>query len=201
LDINSGSGSNNLPLINEALAEHAQITGFTWEVIIDSGLDRPCGIEIFENRLLVGDYATGDIMMFDMDNDFDELGRIPTENAGLTGIKVGPDGNIWCTNRIQNQLFSVQPGDPNSVRDLKNEFHINVSPNPVTDILNINIPQLEFDTEAFISLTTATGQEVLRNENVTKNEQLNLVDLPNGIYFLNLYGSDFYGIKKIIINR
>lgn len=201
LDINSGSGSNNLPLINEALAEHAQIIGFNWEVIIDSGLDRPCGIEIFENRLLVGDYATGDIILYDMDNNFEELGRIPTENTGLTGIKVGPDGNIWCTNRIQNQLFSIQPGELNSVRDLQNELHINVSPNPVTDVLNINIPQLDFNAEAFISLTTTTGKEVLRRENITKTEQLNLAELPNGIYFLNLHGGNFYGIKKIIVNR
>lgn len=201
LDINSGSVSNSLPLINEALTEHSAMGGFTVETIIDSGLDRPCGIEIFENRLLVGDYATGDIIVYDMDNNFLELGRIPTNNAGLTGIKVGPDGNIWATNRTQNALYSIHPGEVSNVYSLQNEMKMEVSPNPVTDVLNVNIPNLEYDKEAMIIVTNATGQELLRENNVTINQTLNLADLPNGIYFLNLRGSDFYGIEKIVVNR
>jgi hypothetical protein len=55
LDINSATNSNGLPGINEPLAEHSSMTGFDYEVIIDSDLERPCGIEIFENTLLVGE--------------------------------------------------------------------------------------------------------------------------------------------------
>ena len=118
LDINSGSVQGPLPLINEALAEHSAMGSFTYEVIIETGLDRPCGIEVFENRLLVGDYANGDIIVYDMDNDFAEIGRIPTLETGLTGIKIGPDGNIWCTNRIENTLTMIEPGEPTSISEI-----------------------------------------------------------------------------------
>jgi len=108
LDINSATGSSSLPELNEPLAEHSQMSGFTFETIIDEGLVRPCGIELFENYLLVGDYANGDIVVYDMDNAFAEVGRIET-SQGLTGIKVGPNGNIWATNRTQNTLIMVEP--------------------------------------------------------------------------------------------
>lgn len=108
LDINSATGSTELPELNEPLAEHSAMEGFTYEVIIDEGLERPCGIELFENYLLVGDYANGDIVVYDLDNSFAEVGRIAT-SPGLTGIKIGPDGNIWATNRTQNTLIMVEP--------------------------------------------------------------------------------------------
>ena len=78
LDINSGINGGAIPEINEPLAEHSAVINTTWEVIIDSGLDRPCGIEVIGNRLMVSDYATGEIIIYDMDNSFVELGRIET---------------------------------------------------------------------------------------------------------------------------
>lgn len=94
LNINSGNIGGTLPLINEPLAEHSSVVNTEWEVIIDSGLERPCGIEIMENRLMVSDYQTGDIVIYDMDNNFDELGRIETLEQGITGLKIGPDGSL-----------------------------------------------------------------------------------------------------------
>jgi hypothetical protein len=32
-------------------------------------------------------------------------------------------------------------------------------------------------------------------------QDLNLENLPNGIYLLNVQGDDFFGIKKVLINH
>jgi hypothetical protein len=200
LDINTGSG-NSIPEINEALTEHSNITGFTYEVIIESGLDKPCGIEIFENRLLVGDYANGDIIVFDMDNDFAELGRIETGDFGLTGIKIGPDGNLWCTNRQQNKLIMVEPGEFTGTQNLQNKIRFSVFPNPTTGSINIEIPQLKIDEGITLTLSNAIGENLLEINGAGKNHQLDMADFPNGVYIVNILAGNYTGSKKVILNK
>ena len=200
LDINSGSASS-IPEINEPLAEHSSMTGFTYEVIIDSGLDRPCGIEIFENRLLVGDYATGDIIVFDMENDFLELGRVATGAFGLTGIKIGPDGNIWCTNREQNKLMTILPGEFTGTRDTEQSIEIDIFPNPTSGSFTIQIPQLEADTEMDIKMNTAIGQNILTLHRVGKIQQIDLTGFPEGVYILNVQAGNYLLTRKVILAK
>lgn len=201
LDINSGSVLNSLPLINEDLAEHSLMGGYTYEVIIDTGLDQPCGIEIFENRLLVGDYATGDIIVYDIENGFIELGRISTLEPGITGLKIGPKGNIWFTNRIQNKLMSVQPGEPLSTNQTNDSQSISLSPNPTSGSLWVNVLNTALNEEISINVFDVTGQEILNQSNFTNNTEISLRDFPNGVYYLHVQGEDFYSTEKVILNR
>lgn len=200
LDINTGNASP-LAEINEPLAEHSNMSGFTSEVIIDAGLDQPCGIEIFENRLLVGDYANGDIVVYDMDNNFAELGRIPTGAFGLTGIKVGPDGNIWCTNRVQEKLFVVEPGETTSTNDLQKFIQFKVSPNPASGELWVDIPSHEPNSEVTVSLVDVNGRRVFHDTFSSDNFSMDLEDFPAGVYQLNIQTQDYFGTEKIIIYR
>ncbi|GJM32869.1 MAG: hypothetical protein DHS20C18_18700 [Saprospiraceae bacterium] len=201
LDINSGGVTSTLPLINEPLAEHSRMGNFTTEVIIDAGLERPCGIEIMENRLLVGDYANGDIIVFDMDNGFEELGRIPTLETGLTGIKIGPDGNIWYTNRLENSVKVVEPGETTGINTIKKQVRIDVVPNPTNGMATINIPELNADVNGIIRLSDVTGKTLLTLENVNNSQELDLSNFSNGIYFLNFLGNSFSGTEKIILSK
>ena len=80
-----------------------------WEEIPSSDLTFPTGLDIHNGRLLISDFATGDIIIFDIDDEQPvELGKFET---GLTneimGIKVSHDGSIWyvCTNA--NELYQV----------------------------------------------------------------------------------------------
>jgi len=201
LDINSGSVGSALGNLNEPLAEHSSMTGFTTEVIITEGLEQPCGIEIMDNRLLVGDYANGDIIVFDMDNGFEELGRIPTEEAGLTGIKIGPDGNIWYTNRIRNTLSTAEPGLVSSATEIDRQPEVIISPNPTTGILSIGIPDWNGNTAVSAQLTNASGQEIRDLKNLKRSQQLDLSDLPIGVYFMNISADSFSSTKKIVLTR
>ena len=201
LDINSGSGNNNLPTINEPLAEHSQVTGFTVETIIEDGLDRPCGIEILENRLLVGDYATGDIIVYDMDNEFVELGRIPTDEAGLTGIKVGPDGSIWYTNRLLNTLIKAEPGDPNSTKEDVFAAQLRVMPNPTSGQVMVELPEsAHLETTSF-QITTTAGKVVFNQQGIGNLQKLDLSGLPNGMYLLKVNNKNHFATKKIVLKN
>ena len=199
LNINSGNIGGTLPLINEALAEHSSVVNTEWEVIIDSGLERPCGIEIMENRLMVSDYQTGDIIIYDMDNSFIELGRIETLEQGVTGLKIGPDGSLWFTNSLNNSLTKVEMGLPLSTNSLEQKYAIHLSPNPTNDILNIrlDIPSLTDDLE--FRLFDLAGQNVLTGKIEDKNHQLNLSVFPKGAYLLKIYNHDFSLFEKVIL--
>ncbi len=200
LDINSSTVINgNLQLINEPLAVHASMDA-DWEVIIDSGLDRPCGIEVMENRLLVSDYATGDIIIYDMENDFAEMHRIVTGEAGITGIKIGPEGNIWYTNRITNKVIMVAPGEPISTQNLERVFPISISPNPSNGIFNINLSG-NIEGDLSYKVMSVTGQLILEGLFSNSIESLDLSAYQNGMYFINIYNETHATTKKVVLNK
>ena len=201
LDINSGFAGGALPLINEPLAEHSAMTGYNFEVIIESGLDRPCGIEIFENHLLVGDYATGDIVVYDMENNFAEMGRISTLEPGLTGIKIGPDGNIWFTNLLQNTLTAVEPGAPLSTHQPDSFVPISISPNPSSGVISVNLEMVHDLSDALLRVHDAAGQLLLESTGLESVHEVNLSDFPAGVYWLQVVGKDFTATERIILNH
>ncbi len=108
LNINSGNVAQNLPLLNEPLAEHSEIGNVEWEVFYDSDLEKPCGIDIVENRLFVSDFETGDIICYNVDTKM-ELARITTDATEIMGIKVGPVGKIWYVDYAENEVVRVDP--------------------------------------------------------------------------------------------
>lgn len=198
LDINSGQVSNTLPMINEPLAEHSAVNTVTWEVIIDQGLTRPSGIEIIGNRLLVSDYATGDILVYDMDNNFAALGTIATGQPGITGLKVGPDGAIWYTNRTQNSLRKITPGDVSSTGAPASLAQVRVMPNPTTGMLRVQLPET---SEATLMLSDFTGKQIQRVPHARNGQQLDLGTLPNGVYLLTIAGEGYSTTRKVILSK
>jgi hypothetical protein len=201
LDINSGSVVGSLPLINEPLAEHSQMGGVTWEVIEQDSIGRPCGIEVMGNRLLVGDYASGDIHVFDIENGFAHLGKIATGQAGLTGIKVGPDGAIWYTNRLQNTLTKVVPGEVNATGEQALESLISVSPNPTSGNLLVRLPELPAGTEVLLEISDLTGRKLLTEKGGAQVHQFNLGNLSSGIYLLSIRSGAFFATRKVVLEK
>lgn len=106
MDITTGTVAGNLPPVGEALAEYVRMTGVTWEVFTDLNLQKPSGIDIMGNRLFVSDYQTGEIICYDVKTK-EELARINTGKAGITGIKIYK-GNIWYVNALENTCYVVK---------------------------------------------------------------------------------------------
>lgn len=199
LDINSGTVGANLPLVNETLAENVSMNGFTTETIIETGLDRPCGIELFEEYLLVGNYGNGDINVYDISNSFDLVGTIETGDTGLTGIKLGPDGNIYAVNRINNSLVSISEGNPTSTVEYGNDTDLNIYPNPTKDYLAIEINSQAINTNALVKIFNTQGQQVY-GKTSSGETKVDVSQLTNGIYFLEVNDSDLvYKTKFSII--
>jgi hypothetical protein len=136
-----------------------------------------------------------------MENDFTEMGRVETLETGLTGIKIGPDGNIWYTNRINNTLMSVQPGDPVNTTAIDQQIKVGIAPNPTDGLISLNIAGIKDVTNLTAVVKNSTGKSIVQWNNVLNGQQLNMTDLPNGVYFLTLQGSSFSNTQKLIISH
>ena len=94
------------------------MSGSVWNVVADTGLVQPTGLDIYQGRLLISDYSNGDIIVYDITQDpVVELGRIETGISNqIMGLKVGPEGEIWfvCHNAHElYQLTTLLMGDVN----------------------------------------------------------------------------------------
>ncbi len=103
LDTRSGTIGEELSMpasSEENVTEFTSVVGASVKSVVSAGLVEPVGIEVFGNRLLVGDRATGRIHIYAiLDTGVVALGFVATGATELLGIVVGPDGKIWFTDR------------------------------------------------------------------------------------------------------
>ena len=124
MDINAGVIDYNLTPYGENIEGYYSMTGAQYETVIDSGLVSPTGIDIYENYLLVSDYSSGEIIIynFEQTDNIQEIKRLQTGLVDdVMSIKSGPDGSIWyvCTN--SGKLYQMLPpidGDLNGDNNL-----------------------------------------------------------------------------------
>tara|TARA_B100001142_G_scaffold277493_1_gene287080 strand:- start:58 stop:1647 length:1590 start_codon:yes stop_codon:yes gene_type:complete len=105
----SGVFQQELTPYGESLDQYWLMQNSEWEVYINQGLIKPSGIDFYENRLIVSDYSSGDIILFDTSSyPPEELGRIITgfENS-IMGIKIGPGKKIWYVNHSSNEVVRI----------------------------------------------------------------------------------------------
>lgn len=110
MDVHSGQKLRDLSLINEELAEYWEMHQAVWQEFLkpDFGLNKPCGIDLRDNRLFVSDYETGEIICVDIQT-AKELGRISTGKKGIMGIKIGADHKIWYVNALTHEVVRIDP--------------------------------------------------------------------------------------------
>ena len=105
----SGDFDYNLSPYGENLNQYWMMENAEWEVYINTGLDKPSGIDLYEDRLVVSDYASGEVIIYDISADTPaELGRINTGSTNnIMGIKIGPDQKIWYVNYASNEVIRI----------------------------------------------------------------------------------------------
>jgi hypothetical protein len=130
----TGTHNGNLTAPNESLALYWNMTGATVEVL-DTLITQPCGMDYYNGRLIVSDYTTGDIYLYNTTGVVTLTGIIVTGHPGMMGVKVGPDGHIWCVNRTESKVYRLD---------------VTV---PLTDvsIVNITSPSVENFMPSFFS--------------------------------------------------
>ncbi len=162
----------------ETLAEYSKYTGTTWSDIVTTGLNQPSGIDVIGNNMIVSDYGTGDIIFYDISGATAiEIGRYYTGNTGVTGVVIGPDGYIWYTNQLTNEVNKIEPSSFASVSEKETINPFVVYPNPSNDgIFNVsNVQDYSFE------LFNAIGQNIPFTLN---NNTLDLSQSNKGVYIL-----------------
>lgn len=112
LNVNSGSITGNLTVpstSNEPLASYKKVEGASVEIVDTWVSGQPCGIDYVQDRLIVSDNTSGDIHLYDVSATPTHIGMITTGQAGIMGLKVGPDGRIWFVNYTGNKVVRIDP--------------------------------------------------------------------------------------------
>jgi hypothetical protein len=162
LDIESGViGGAPAFAQTEPLAFYGQKTGCTVESVV-TGLSEPVGIEVIEDRLLVSEHATGEVVVYDLSAPgFPELGRIATPADRIMGIRIGPEGHLWYTDAGRNEV--VRMTAPVSGLAGPALSGLTVGPSPSTGEGYVRATALRAGT-AELTVVDAAGRVALRRE-------------------------------------
>ncbi len=83
---------------------------------------------------------------------------------------------------------------------ISKNISLNIYPNPAADILTLEINQL-IDRSVILHIYNVMGV-LVRMEILNQNlSQINILDLPNGVYSVVLKSRDYFAYKKLIIQR
>lgn len=169
----------------ETLAMYRHMTNYDWEIVSDTGLIEPSGIEIIDDRLLVSDYATGDIIIYDISEmPAKELKRVKTGADGIMGIKLGPEGKIWYVD-FEAETVNRVDWVPDSTlgvshKTLNQNYHVYPNPsNGQITIVNDGISSAKY------SVINALGQSVFQGRLDHGANQIKF-DIVKGWYTLKI---------------
>ena len=185
IELNTGT-LGNTPSFGpfESVAEYKYVTGYTTEVLVDSGLIEPAGIDVIEDRMLISDYASGEIIIYDISVvPAIELGRISTQAQGIMGIKIGPDGRIWYVDFDSNTVNVINAaGLGKEGNDLFAK--IQVYPNPSSGMISIQTdPKINGNIE--IEVMDVRGQVANRKKIANINDSFINIQ-SNGLFLINI---------------
>lgn len=170
----------------EPLAEYYYLNNVTWEVLADTGLVEPSGIEVIDDRMIVSDHATGDIVIYDISGvGAVELGRIETGIPGIMGLEIGPEGFIWYVNNATNEVVKIGQGavgiTENQIKD-----DLKIFPNPAKERIFLQWDDSDI-FGASINILDATGRIVKHNVIDSQFQaEINSSGLSTGTYFLEI---------------
>jgi len=179
----------------ESYVEYQDMSGATWDVVIDQGLEQPAGIDVVGERLLVSDHATGEIIIYDIADNFAELGRIQV-GTGVMGIKVGPDGRIWCVNANQSLLVRVDP-DANVGITERAVKSWRLHPNPSNGSVFFTLPT-DLLPGAVLEMRDASGRLYHQARVSSLSQGLDVRSFAEGVYTVSIDG---LGTERLVIAR
>ncbi len=92
-------------------------------------------------------------------------------------------------------IFKNAASGSNELANAFSNIKVKVFPNPATDELNISLNNIQFKNTN-VNIYSATGQEVLRSNMPENTAQLNIANLSNGVYFVNI--TNLNGFNKTV---
>ncbi len=204
VDITSGTYNADISKVNSEILDlgYVEYIGISKDDSLIRGLNTPVGIDIYGERLIVTDNGTDEIIIYDLLNNYKELGRIKltyAANPDPMGVKVGPDGRIYFVDKTNKKAYMI---DNNAVWPLSPEVisktDIQIYPNPAESLVHVQLADnIDFELGE-IQIQTMLGIKVLSSPLSTSNAALDISGLQNGIYLIQVrIGTKFY-TQKII---
>ncbi|MBK9504068.1 MAG: T9SS type A sorting domain-containing protein [Bacteroidetes bacterium] len=197
----SGNVTGTFSHPNEPLAEADEIENTDWVEIVNTGLIEPVGIDVIDNYMLVGDHATGEIIIYDISTvPAVELKRLQTGRTGLMGIKIGPDGLIWFVDQDEDELVRVNITNTVAIpnHDLQNSF--SVFPNPSNGIIHVNFETQYQNINVTATVLNQLGEIIYTQSGITGRQmQIDISRYSAGAYTLKLETESGFASKKIIV--
>ena len=201
LDINSGTLGSNLSSPSESFLDHKAVVNVTWEVLIDSGLTEPSGIDVVGNHLVVSDHSTGDIVIYDISGTSAiELGRIQTGQQGICGLKVGTQGYIWYVNETLNTVVRIEPENILPGIEFSEGHNFVVYPNPTNGVLNIELHE-SFHGNVAITVTDLLGRIVRMGNTKDSKYSMELNDVESGVYLIKIENGEQVRSKRFVLSK
>jgi hypothetical protein len=201
IELNTGSlGSTPTFGPFESVAEYKYVTGYNTEVLVDSGLVEPAGIDVIGDRMIVSDYSNGEIIIYDISVvPAMELGRLSTSAQGIMGIKIGPDGRIYYVDFDANTVNVVNLA-PLGISENNLLVNVNVYPNPSKDHVTISLPNGGNDNYD-VSIISASGIEVYHSNTQTESLNISTQNWASGIYNIKVSNRGDYFTENIIVQH
>lgn len=194
IDINTGSdqgGAPNYPA-NEGVAEYTEYTGYAQETAV-TGLVKPAGIDVIGNRMIVSEYQSGEIIIYDITSmPAVELDRINTGYSSVQGIKIGPNGLIWFVDEASNGVYRINSGEL-SLDELSLDFEVYPSPSKGEIKVRLNDA-----VSGKIEVRDLQGKLILSTDITGQTTTIDL-DAVSGMYFVQVIQNEMKSETKRII--
>ncbi len=120
---------------------------------------------------------------------------------GTVTIMVEVIDPFTCSNTDE---LTVQFDDCTGISDIEEQWSVQVYPNPTNGIFNIDMKTLS-NSPVNLLMYDAYGKEVYRSDNVSiqgyKSLSIDLNNISEGIYLLNIRGNGINMIRKIMIQK
>ncbi len=202
VDITSGNKFGPMAKVNtEALTGYNEWIGLQMKDVVTTGLSKPVGIDIYGDRLVVTDNATKEIIIYNIANNFSEVGRIKLKYAAkpdIMGVKVGPDGQIYFVDKANKKAYMIENKNawPLRVENVAKSIEtVSAYPNPSQ---GGQLTITGMDNLKSFTFYSMCGAEVLSGTNVANNT-LNTAGLLPGMYLLRLNNGTGNSTLKINI--
>jgi hypothetical protein len=199
INTNSGTpGADAVP--HEATEVYKYMEDFIWEEFITEGLNKPSGIDIVEDRLIVSNYENGDVHIYDISQDQPVLvTSIPTGAGGIMGVKVGPTGHIWYVNSNTDKVMRIA-FMPVGVGPELRVVDFAIFPNPATTKLFVEINGEIGDLPISLRMVDGNGNVILEEIIMDLQSELDISKISSGAYQLIISkDSRIYKSRTIII--
>ncbi len=198
---NTGTVGATLPVPatgGEPLAEYKEVTGATVEVLNTPEVPNPTGIDYKDGRIIVSDYLSGNIVMYDVTgSNAVYKGTLITGGPGVFGVRIADDNKIWYVNQTTKKLMRIDNPNVTSITNTAKPLSYAVYPNPATEVINVRLDELK--GEATIRIFDGAGRLVHSARTNDKLTSVSTMNWAKGMYTISIEAGESRATHKVVL--